>query len=83
MEYLMIQQLAYATAENLVFRITTNLKKNLVLRKVYHSIYLSELIKEDPKVKFLELIYAMIDKYHLAYLNELLKDYSYLNGLLK
>ena len=66
----------------MVFMTNQNLNKNLVLGKVYHLVYLSGMMKAYLKVTFWELIQAMMNKYHLVYLNETLKDLAYLNELL-
>ena len=56
LEDMMIKQLAYAKAEYLVLIIPPNLKNKLVLRKVYHFMYMVDIMKAYPKVTLLALI---------------------------
>ena len=48
-----------------------------------HLVYLSKLIKAYLKVTFLAIISEMMNKYHLKYLNELLKGLEYLDDLIE
>ena len=52
----------------------TNMEKNLVVRKVNHLVYLSEVLMVYLEVTLLELIYAMITRVKSEYLNDILKD---------
>ena len=76
LEHLMMQHLASLTVQCLVFLLLPNLEKNLAVRKVYHLVYLSELMKASQRVPCLVQLKALLKAVHLAYLSELLKESS-------
>ena len=67
LENMMMKKFTYATTEHLVLLVPTNLKKTLVLRKLYSFAYLSDLVKSYLKVTLLALLSVMMNKYHLVY----------------
>ena len=50
------------------------LKENLVVRKVHHLVYLSEILKSSLKVPCLVLLKEFLNPDHLEHLSNILKD---------
>ena len=59
----------------LVLLILSHFEKNLVISKVHHLLYKSEVLRKYLEATFLALKYAMMTRYQSIYLNELM-DYS-------
>ena len=57
-----------------VLLILPNLAENLVVSKLHHLVYLSELLKAYLKIPCLALMKAVMNTMHLAHMNEVLKE---------
>ena len=74
LEHLMVQHLALLTTQCLVLLILANLKYNLVVTKVYHLVFLIELLKAYLKIPCLALMMAVMNTTHFYLMNQTLKE---------
>ena len=72
-----MQNLAYVTVRYLMLLIIPKLERNLVVRKIHHFVYLSELLLASLMVPISKLLKTYLDADHLENLYYLLKESSW------